>query len=449
MSSSLTSYPSSAVFYRKLGVTFPKIVRGKGCWLYDETGKSYLDAAGGAYVANLGHGVAEVARAMAEQAEKIAYINGTAFTHDPVEQLAAEVAGLSPIKEAKILFLGSGSEAVEAALKLARQYWVDAGHPEKHRIITTTPGYHGATLLALSASARQKYRKYFEPWLVPVSMIPASYPYRCSCQGRVPLCPACSGSALEQALESSEAGTVAAFLVEPIGGSSTGASVPDVAYLKRIREICDRHGVLLIVDEVLTGAGRTGRWTAIEHFGVEPDIQVLGKGLSGGYAPLSAVVVPRRLVDVMAAGAGEPMHAQTFCHHPVACAAGLATIRMLKRDRLVERSASLGAVLHRRLAPLLNLPGVGDIRGRGLLAGIELVANKETREPFPREAHVAERLVHAAQERGLVLWPNTGHANGQDGDTVLLAPPFVISESEIDEIVTRLTSAITATLAAP
>jgi adenosylmethionine-8-amino-7-oxononanoate aminotransferase len=434
------------VFYRKLGVTLPKIVRGRGCWLYDDAGNAYLDAAGGAYVANLGHGVSEIARAMSEQAESVAYVNGTAFTHTPVEELASEVAALSPMKEAKCLFLSSGSEAIEAALKLARQYWVDAGHPERHRIITTTPGYHGATLLALSASARRKYREYFEPWLVPVTMIPAPYAYRCPCQGRAPLCPACSGAALEEALASLEAGTVAAFLVEPIGGSSTGASVPDPGYFKRVRELCDQHGVLLVVDEVLTGAGRTGKWSAIEHFGVEPDLQVLGKGLSGGYAPLSAVVVPRRLVDVMAAGAGEPMHAQTFCHHPVACAAGLATLRMLERDRLVERCAALGEVLQLRLASLRELPGVGDIRGRGLLAGIELVADKGSRAPFARSLHVAERVVHNAQARGLVLWPNTGHVSGGDGDTVLVAPPFVISESEIDEIVMRLRAAIGDTL---
>jgi adenosylmethionine-8-amino-7-oxononanoate aminotransferase len=223
--------------------------------------------------------------------------------------------------------------------------------------------------------------------------------------------------------------------------------VPDPGYFKRVRGLCERHGVLLIADEVLTGAGRTGAWSAIEQYGVEPDIQVLGKGLSGGYAPLSAVVVPRRLVDVMAAGAGEPMHAQTFCHHPVACAAGLATIRILKRERLVERCAALGEVLHRRLARLLDLPHVGDVRGRGLLAGIELVADKDSREPFARRDRIAERLVQNARDRGLVLWPNTGQANGEDGDLVLVAPPFVITESEIDELVTRLESTITATFA--
>jgi len=430
------------VFYRNLRASLPKIVRGQGCWLYDETGKSYLDAAGGAYVANLGHGVAEIADAMAEQAKTVAYVNGTAFTHEPVEQLAAEVASLSRVEDGRVLFLCSGSEAVEAAIKLARQFWVDAERPGKTKIISAAPGYHGATLLALSISARQKYRKYFGEWLLPVRMIPAPYPYRCACHGGPPLCPACSGEALENALEAEDPATVAAFVIEPIGGSSTGASVPDPGYFKRIREICDSHEVLLIADEVLTGAGRTGAWSAIEHYGVAPDMQVFGKGLTGGYAPLSAVVVARRLTDVMAGHAGEPMHAQTFTHHPVSCAAGLAALRVLTRDHLVERCAEFGKLLHARLAKLCELPYVGDVRGRGLLAGIELVADKQSRRPLPRKMQVAERLVAAAQDLGLVLWPNIGHADGVEGDLVLVAPPFVISAGEIDELVSRLRAAM-------
>ncbi|MCR4295552.1 MAG: aminotransferase class III-fold pyridoxal phosphate-dependent enzyme, partial [Elusimicrobia bacterium] len=277
-------YPDTGVFYRALDREFPMIVRGEGCWLIDDAGKRYLDACGGAYVANLGHGVSEVADAVAEQIRKVAYVNGTAFTNEPAEALAAELRTLSPKGLDFAYFLSSGSEAVEAALKLARQHWVESGKPDKHKIIARTPGYHGNTLLALSASARGAYKKMFAPWLVPVTMIPAPYPYRCEADS-----PAMTAEALEAAILKEGAGTVAAFIAEPVGGSSTGGSVPPKDYFKRVREICDKNNILFIADEVLSGAGRTGRWAAIEHFGVVPDIMTMGKGLSGGYVPLSAV----------------------------------------------------------------------------------------------------------------------------------------------------------------
>ena len=441
----VTAYPDSPVFYRKLNRSFPRIVRGEGCWLVDDAGRRYLDACGGAFVANVGHGVAEIADAIGAQARKVAYVNGTAFTSEPAEALAAELAALCPKGLDKVYFLSSGSEAVEAALKLARQYWMESGRPEKTKIVARAPGYHGNTLLALSASARGHYRRIFAPWLVDVPMIPAPYAYRCPCGGRGADCPACSGSALEDVLKEN-AGTVAAFIAEPVGGSSTGAAVPRPDYYKRIREICDRHEVLFIADEVLTGAGRTGTWSALEPYGAVPDIMTFGKGITGGYVPLSAVVAPRRLVDVLAKGTGSLLHAQTFSHHPVACAAGLATLKHLKDKRLIERSAKMGAVLHEKLKALLELPSVGDVRGRGMLAGVEFVADKGTRAPFPRRLKFAERLVERAQEEGLVLWPNVGHANGEDGDLVMIAPPFTIAEGEMDEIARRLAAALERTL---
>ncbi|MBI4386616.1 MAG: aminotransferase class III-fold pyridoxal phosphate-dependent enzyme [Elusimicrobia bacterium] len=455
-------YPESSVFYRKLNRTFPKIVRGEGCWLFDDSGKKYLDACGGAFVANLGHGAAEIADAVAEQLRKVAYVNGTAFTHDAAEELAAEVTRRCPGLLNKAYFLCSGSEAVEAALKLARQYWAEIGRPAKRKILATAPGYHGNTLLALSASARGHTKKYFDGWLVDVPTIPAPYSYRCPCSpiarmdrasGERPApgscsgdCPACSGSALEEAILKEGPETVAAFIVEPIGGSSTGASVPRNDYHKRIREICDRHSVLFIADEVLTGAGRTGTWLALGHYGVAPDIVIMGKGLSGGYAPLSAVVAPRRLLDPIAEASGALAHAQTFSHTPAICAAGLAAIRAMDRRQLIPRVQKMGELLHRKLKTLLELPGVGDARGLGLLAGIELVRDKTTREPFPRSLKIAETLVETAQELGLVLWPNIGHADGTNGDLVMVAPPFVISEAEIEELVSRLRKSIEITI---
>ena len=434
-------YPDSHVFYRKLGKSFPCIVRGEGCWLFDNTGKAYLDAVGGAYVANLGHSNPEIADALARQAREFGYLSATAFTHGPVEELARELAETLPGDLDKLYFLSSGSEAVEAALKLARQYWIEAGKPGKHRIIALNPSYHGNTLLALSASAREQYRLPFREWLVDVERIPAPYAYRCACRGEDPACPTCSGAALDALIRRLGADTVAAFIAEPVGGSSTGASTPRPEYFRAIREICDRHHVLFVADEILCGAGRTGTWWAVEPYGVTPDLMVVGKGISGGYAPVSAIAAPERIVDVIAEGSGSFLHGQTFSFHPVACAAALAAVRLLKRDRLVERCATVGATLQRRLATLAELPHVGDVRGRGLLAGIEFVEDKHTRAPFPRAARFAEAFTEAAQEAGLIVWPNVGHADGVNGDLVVVAPPFVITETEIDEIVKRFTTA--------
>ena len=436
-------YPETGVFYRALDREFPMIVRGEGCWLIDDEGRRYLDACGGAYVANLGHGVSEIAEAVAEQMRRVAYVNGTAFTNEPAEALAAELRTLNPKGLDYAYFLSSGSEAVEAALKLARQHWVESGKPGKHKIIARAPGYHGNTLLALSASAREHYKKLFGPWLIPVTTIPAPYPYRCA-----PDSPAMTADALEAAILKEGAETVAAFIAEPVGGSSTGGSVPPRDYYRRVRGLCDRHSILLIADEVLSGSGRTGKWAAIEHFGVTPDIMTLGKGLSGGYVPLSAVIATEKVIEPIAKGSGALKHAQTFSHSPVICAAGLAAVRHIKKHGLVERAAEMGAVLHRKLKPLLELPSVGDVRGLGLLAGIEFVADKKTKAPFPRRLKFAETFVAAAQDAGLIVWPNVGQADGENGDLVMVAPPFTITEDEIGEIVSRFKTALKTTLEA-
>jgi adenosylmethionine-8-amino-7-oxononanoate aminotransferase len=436
------SYPSSHVFYRRLTREYPRIVRGDGCYLYDDRGRRYLDGAGGAYVVNLGHGVSEIADALACQAARLAYVSGTSFTHDPVEELAAEIAQLSPGDLDTVYPLASGSEAVEAALKLARQYWVESGRPQKHKVLALAPSYHGNTLLALSASSREQYQACYREWLVQVVRAPASYPYRCQCGGSAPLCEACSGEAIEAAILQAGPDTVAALIAEPVGGSSSGASVPAPEYWPRVREICTRHQVLLVADEVLTGAGRTGTWSALEPYGVVPDIMVLGKGIAGGYAPLSAVVAPRRLVDVLARGSGAFLHAQTFSHHPTLCAAGVATIKYLRRHRLIDRAAAMGTVLHQRLQALRSFPVVGDVRGRGLLAGIEFVEERSTRRPFPKSARFAESFAATALELGLTVWPNAGHLADGTGDLAMLAPPFVIEEQQISEMVEILGRAL-------
>jgi hypothetical protein len=433
---------SSHVFYRKLTRRYPRIVRGEGCYLFDDAGRRYLDGCGGAFVANLGHGVAEIAAAIGDQARTLGYVNGTAFTHGPVEALADEIVRFSTGDLELVYPLGSGSEAVEAALKLARQYWVESGRSAKRKVVTLSPSYHGNTLLALSVSARPHYSALFQDWMVEVVRVPAPYAYRCGCGGEPPYCDACSGAAVEAAILQAGPDSVAAFLAEPVGGSSTGASVPPPGYWQQVHRICRRHDVLFIADEVLTGAGRTGTWSALEPWGVVPDIMTLGKGIAGGYVPLSAVVTTRAIAGVLARGSGSLAHAQTFSHHPVLCAAGVATLRYLREHRLIERCGALGAVLHRRLAGLRGLPLVGDVRGRGLLAGIEFVADPDTREPLPREAAFAETFTQAALDAGLVVWPNVGHADGRNGDLVMLAPPFIVTEDQIDEMVELMARAL-------
>jgi adenosylmethionine-8-amino-7-oxononanoate aminotransferase len=441
-------YPQSHVFYRKLTRGYPRVVRGEGCYLYDDQGHRYLDGCGGAYVVNVGHGVSEIAEAMACQAATLAYVSGTVFTHDAVEEFAGLLAELTPGDLDLVYPLSSGSEAVEAGLKLARQYWIEREQPGKHKVIAFAPSYHGNTLLALSASSRESYRAPYREWLVDVVRTPAPYPYRCECRGKAPLCPTCSGDALEATIRQEGPDSIAALIGEPVGGSSTGASVPPPEFWRRVRELCDRYEILLIADEILSGAGRTGTWSALEPYGAVPDLMILGKGIAGGYVALSALVAPRRLVDVLREGSGAFLHGQTFSHHATACAAGTATLKYLRQHRLVERCAQMGEVLHRRLAELKSHPCVGDVRGRGLLAGIEIVADRATRRPFASSLRVAERVAAAALEHGLVVWPNAGQLEDGSGDLVLVAPPYVISEDQIEELVLALGRALEATSSA-
>jgi adenosylmethionine-8-amino-7-oxononanoate aminotransferase len=321
---------------------------------------------------------------------------------------------------------------------------VESGRPGKWKVISRVPSYHGNTLAALSLSGREHYRRVYAPLLTDFPRISAPDPYRHpDCRGDA-ACPACSGAALEEAILDAGPETVAAFVFEPVGGSSGGAVVPSVDYYRRVEEICRRYDVLLLADEVMCGVGRTGRWFAFQHYDFVPDLLVLGKGLNGGYAPLSALVASRRIVDALAAGSGSFNHAQTYSHTPVICAAGLATLRYLKEHRLVERCAAMSPLLFEALGALRELPAVGDVRGIGLLAAVELVRDRATRASYPRAAKLAERVAARALEAGLVIWPNAGHADGIDGDLIMIGPPFVITSEEIGEIARRLGAAIAA-----
>jgi hypothetical protein len=428
-------FPESAVFYRKLRHEFPLAVRAEGSWIEDESGRRWLDASGGAVVANLGHGgplAGEIADAVAAEIRGLGYVNGTQFTQRPVEELAAGLCALAPGDLDFAYFLASGSEAVEAAVKLARQVQVESGRPEKWKVISRVPSYHGNTLAALALSGREHYRTTYGPLLLDLPRIPAPDLYR------DPQGPGATGEALEAEILRQGPDSVAAFIAEPIGGSSSGATVPARAYWDRVAAICRRHDILLIADEVLCGMGRTGRMFACEHFGLVPDILVLGKGLNAGTLPLSALVARRPLVELLAAGSGAFNHAQTYSHHPALCAAGLATLRALVQERLVERVARLEAPFFGALERLRSHPAVGDIRGRGFLAAVEFVADRATKRPFDRSGRFAERFTERAFANGLIVWPNAGNVDGTNGDLVVLAPPFTATEEELQEIVLRM-----------
>ncbi len=424
-------YPESFVFYRKLNKKFPKAVSSQGSFILDENGKRYFDASGGAVVVNIGHAIPEIAEALAGQARVLPYVNGTQFTHDAVEVLAAELAEVLPGTLKYSYFLSSGSEANEAAVKLARQYWYEKGVSSKWKIISRTPSYHGNTLTALSLSGREHYRTVFGPLLTEFPRIAAPDPYR------HPGCKACTGELLEEEILKQGPETIAAFIAEPIIGSSAGAVVPSREYYRHVSEVCKKYDVLFIADEVMAGMGRTGKWFSFEHYDFIPDILVSGKGINGGVVPLSAMTAKKEIVDQLAAGSGYFNHAQTYTHSPVTCAAGVATLRYLKKHKLVERCAEMGAVLGDRLHELREYPVVGDVRGKGLMWAVEFVQDRKTKEPFARSEKFAERFTEAAFQNGVILWPNVGHADGTNGDLVMVAPPFSVSDQEIADFINQ------------
>src|SRR5687767_7184607 len=428
-------YPHTPLFYRRLDRPYRRAARAEGCWIEDDTGKRYLDASGGALVANLGHGIPEIAEAMAQATRELTYVNGTQFTNRWAEELAVALARHLPQPLRFSYFLASGSEAIEAAVKLARQFFVDSGRPSKWKVISLVPSYHGNTLAALALSGREHYRAPFAPLLLDFPRVLGPDPYR------DPAGPSLTPELLAAEIGRQGADTVAAVIAEPIGGAASGARVPPPDYFPGVRALCDRHQILWIADEVLCGMGRTGRWLGSEHVGATPDILVLGKGLNGGAAPLSAVVTTPEIVAAVARGHGAFLHAQTYSHTPAICAAGVATVRLLEERDLIERVAALEAPFFGALDGLREHPWVGDVRGKGLLAGIELVADRGARRCFPRAARLAERVTERAFERGLIVWPNTGHFRGE-GDLLMLGPPFTVREAEISEVVRRLGAAL-------
>ena len=428
-------HPRGHVFYRKMARNYPCIVRGEGIYLYDENGKRFLDASGGAIVVNLGHGQKEIAQAAMEQMSRAGFVHGTQFTTRVMEEYAEALAGVLPRGIDKIYFLSGGSESVEAAVKMARQYQVDSGEVQRWRVASRWNSYHGNTLGALSLTGRTGSRKPYLPMLVNFPHFPPPYCYRCPFGLAYPQCGLECAKALEKMIQMEGPETISAVILEPVGGATIGALVPPEGYMSKIREICRRYGLLYIDDEVMAGMGRTGRWFAVEHWDVQPDILVLGKGMSSGYFPLSAAATRADVAERLKEKGGGFVHGHTYSHHPVACAVGLAVLRILQRDRLVERCRERGLYLLKKLEELKASSAiVGDVRGKGLMTAIEFVKDKKNKEPFPRSAKVTEKILDTAFEHGLVLYPGTGFVDGVNGDMVMVGPPFVIEEKEIDEI---------------
>ncbi|MBM3695844.1 MAG: aspartate aminotransferase family protein [Actinobacteria bacterium] len=430
----------SRVFRR--AVDPPVAVRAEGVWVEDADGRRYLDAAGGAVVVGIGHGDTVVAAALAEQAARLAYVHGSAFTTEALEAYAAELAEVAPVPGARVFPVSGGSEAVETALKLARAYHLARGETERSVVIARHLSYHGNTRGALAVSGRPRLRAPYEPWLGHAVHIPAVTEYRCPAPGHPRGCGAWHAAQLERAIEQAGPGKVAAFIAEPIGGATTGAAAPPDDYWPAVAAVCRRHGVLLIADEVMTGFGRTGKWFAADHWGLRPDLLVAAKGASSGYWPLGLCIASAEVHETVTA-AGGFVHGLTFSHHPVGAAVGRAVLGRLHDLGLVEAAAVKEPILQAALSAALgDHPAVGDIRGRGLLAGVEFVADRETRLPFPPGERVVERVVAAARRHGLLVYWSKGCADGVTGDVVVLGPPLIITPEEIALIAERLGAAV-------
>jgi len=432
-----------ANFYRDLKKEYPVIESGKGICIYDNQGKEYLDFGSGIGVATIGYSVAEIVRKMAKQMEKITFVYNGYFTNRPRMALSEKLLGLCPEEMSKVIFAGSGSEANEIAIKMARQYHCETGNPSKYKVISRQLSYHGNTLGSLSVSGRDSWRGPFLPYLYDFPRIAPPYCYRCPFGLEHPTCGVRCAGELEDAIKAEGEENVSAFIAEPIIGTTVAGATPPPEYYATVRSICDKYNVLFIADEVLTGLGRTGKNFGINHWDIVPDIITVAKGLSAGYAPLSAAIFHNRIFEAIAGGSRAHCQGFTYAGNPLSCAAGLAVLNYIESNGLIERSRIRGEYLRVRLETLREIDLVGDIRGKGLLQGIEFVKDKETKDPFPAAAGLTRRITEKALAMGLVLIAALGGcADGTNGDQVQLSPAFIITETEIDRAVEILAKAI-------
>ena len=438
------------VFRRSTIPDPPVAIEASGSTIRSADGREYLDAAGGAIVVNVGHGRREIAAAMADQAGRLAYAHGSAFTTEPLEAYAREVGVHLPMDDPAIYPVSGGSEAIESALKLARAYHLARGEPDRLIVFARWGSYHGNTLGALDLSGRKPLRRPYEGWLGRFRHVSAAYPYRAGLPGADALGTADELAAeLDRAFAAAGPGTVAAFVAEPIVGATLAAAVPPDGYWPLIAEVCKRHGVLLIADEVMTGFGRTGRWFALDHWGIRPDILVAAKGAASGYWPFGFVAASDEIYSAVTRRGSTFVHGFTYSHAPAGAAVAREVLRILESESLVEASAAKGErLIALATAAFGSHPAVGEIRGRGLMVGVELVADRASRDPFPRAARITESVVAAARDRGVLLYSGTGNANGIDGDTILLGPPFIVTDPELERIAAVLAESIDAAVVA-
>ncbi|MEI8180944.1 aspartate aminotransferase family protein [Aestuariivirga sp.] len=419
-------------------------VSGQGVTLRDSLGREYLDGSSGAAVSILGHGHPDVIAAMHAQIDRLNYAHTSFFTTEIAEELADELIRSAPQGLSDVYFVSGGSEAVEAALKMTRQYFLEIGQPQRTKFIARRQSYHGNTLGALAVGGNESRRMPYAPILIPVTHVSACYPYRdlhaneTDLQYGQRLAGELEATILREGPES-----VMAFIIETVGGATAGVLTPVPGYLRAVREVLDRHGVLLILDEVMCGMGRTGTLYASEQEGVVPDLVTIAKGLGGGYQPIGAVLVQRKIVEAMSKGSGSFLHGHTYIGHPVACAAALAVQRVIQRDGLVQRvrenGTAFGTMLREQLA---DHPHVGDIRGRGLFWGIEFVSDRSTKAPFDPSLQIHAVLKKTAMKNGLLCYPMGGTIDGKRGDHVVLAPPYIATLDELQQIASRLATSV-------
>jgi adenosylmethionine-8-amino-7-oxononanoate aminotransferase len=451
---SITERPREAgtstgrVFQRVLGGGLPVAARAEGATIWDTDGRAYLDAAGGAIVVNVGHGRQSVVDAMERQARAFTYVHGTTFTNEPLERYARAVGPHLPVDDPAIYPVSGGSEAIESCLKLVRAYHLARREPERTVVIARHGSYHGNSMGALDLSGREPLRRPYEPWLGRFQHVSAAYPYRSGEAAAHALGETQSlVDELERAIAEAGRGRVAAFVAEPIVGATLGAVAPPDDYWPAVAEVCRRHGILLVADEVMTGFGRTGRWFGLDHWGVRADVMAAAKGVASGYFPYALAVASGEVYDTITAGGGF-VHGFTYSHSPVGAAVAGEVLRILESEDLVAVSAEKGerllSLLRARLGDHRN---VGDVRGRGLLVGVELVANRTTKAAFSRKARMIEAVMAHARSGGVLLYHGTGNADGTNGDTILIGPPFVVTDAELTEISEVLGDAVEAAAA--
>ena len=431
------------IFYRNMKKSYPLMERAEGVYIFDCKGKKYIDGVGGIAVVNIGHSVKEILAAMLEQAKKACFIYNGQFITEPAINLARKIVGLTPAGLSRVFLVSGGSEAVETALKMARQYHVETGHPSKWRAISRWTSYHGNTIAALSLSGRPSWRKNFTPLLLDFPHIAPPYCYHCPFKKKYPHCGIDCAYDLERVIKLEGPESISAFIAEPIIGTTAPGVTPPPEYYGIIREICDKYNVLMIMDEVITGFGRTGKNFGINHWNVTPDIIVTGKGISSGYAPLAAAVAHERIYDAFVRGSGIFTHGYTYVEHPLSCAIGLAVQQYIEDNNLVERSARMGSLMLKKLSRLGELPIVGDVRGKGLLMGIEFVKDKEKKTPFEQKLQVQEKIVERCFEKGLILVAGiSGNADGVVSDQIQITPPYTIDEEVVNKIVSVIEESV-------